>query len=155
MVARENQISAATIFARTNFVNVDGIQSNSLHRLVGCGHEAGTTCRYGLSAAKAASPPIKNKLVVAMPSPRERIQPLTPKLVRRDTTPVRNKIESSAIWGSVSNFDKLSSVGRLTARTAPNVMPSVTGKKATEAATAKNAAHLPARCSCAATSRVP
>src|SRR5262249_28771744 len=129
--------------------------SRYLGRLVRHGHFVDTTCKNGLSAAKAAIAPIKDKEVVAIPKPRERIQPLTPKLVKRNTTPARNKIESSAIWGSVSNLDKLNSVGRLTARTAPNVIPSVTGKKTTEAAIAKNAAHLPARCSRSATSSVP
>jgi hypothetical protein len=70
-----------------------------------------------------------------MPKPRERIQPLTPKLANSNTIPERNNIESSAIWGSVSNFDKLNSLGWLVARAAVNVIPSVTGRKATEAAT--------------------
>ncbi len=48
-------------------------------------HGADTTCKNGLSAAKTARAPIKDKLVVAMPKPRERIQPLTPKLPRRNT----------------------------------------------------------------------
>src|SRR5262249_25707404 len=118
-------------------------------------HGADTTCKNGLSATKAATAPIKDKLVVAIPKPRERIQPLIPKLAKRNTTPDRNNIESSAICGSAAAVDTLGSVDWLAARTALNVIPSVTGRKATEAATAKNAAHAPARCSRAATSRVP
>src|SRR6516165_3020937 len=118
-------------------------------------HGVGIAYRNGLSAAKAASAPSRDKLVVAMPKPRERIQPLMPKLANRNTTPERNNIESSAICGSAAAVDILSSPGWLAARTALNVIPSVTGRKATEAATAKNAAHAPARCSRAATSRVP
>jgi hypothetical protein len=114
-----------------------------------------TTCRNGLRAANTATAPIKAKLVVAMPRRRERILPLMPKLARRNTTPARNNIESSAICESAAKFDTLNSLGSWAACTAPNVMPSVTGKKATEAATAKNAAHAPARCSRVATSKVP
>jgi len=123
--------------------------------MVGFGHGEGTACRNGLSAAKAAIAPSKDKLVVAMPKPRERIQPLMPKLAKRNTTPERNSIESSAICGSVAAVDRFNSPGWLVARAALNVIPSVTGRKATEAATAKKAAHVPARCSRAATSRVP
>src|ERR1700756_1888009 len=94
-------------------------------------HGAGTVCRNGLSAAKAAIAPSKDKLVVAMPKPRERIQPLIPKLAKRNTTPERNIIESSAICGSAAAVDTLSSLGWLAARTALNVIPTVTGRKAT------------------------
>src|SRR5262249_46232845 len=57
----------------------------------------------------------------------------------------RNNIENSAFCGSDLRVETVYSSG---ARTAPNVVPSVTGRKATEAATAKKAAHAPARCSC-------
>jgi len=60
----------------------------------------GTACRNGLSAAKAAIAPIKDKEVVAMPKPRERIQPLMPKLAKRNITPERNNIENTAFCGS-------------------------------------------------------
>src|SRR5215831_1761815 len=120
-----------------------------LHRMVKRHYP---TCRNGLSTAKAASAPSKDKLVVAMPKPRERIQPLMPKLARRNITPDRNNIEKSAFCGSDLRVETVYSSG---ARTAPNVVPSVTGRKATEAATAKKAAQAPARCSRAATSRVP
>src|SRR4029079_17298457 len=87
------------------------------HRGCGLGHfwllltfryGADTVCRNGLSAAKAASAPSRDKLVVAMPKPRERIQPLMPKLANRNTTPERNNIESSAICGSAAAVDILS-----------------------------------------------
>src|SRR5215469_11297672 len=120
-----------------------------LHRLV---RRHYPTCRNGLSTAKAASAPSNDKLVVAMPKPRERIQPLMPKLAKRNITPERNNIESSAFCGSDLRVETVYSSG---ARTTPNVVPSVTGRKATEAATAKKAAHAPARCSRAATSSVP
>ena len=103
------------------------------NRLVRRDYGVETTCRNGLRAANTATAPIKAKLVVAMPRRRERIQPLTPKLPRRNTTPPRNNIESSAICESAAKFDTLNSLGSLAARTAPNVIPSVTGKKATEA----------------------
>ena len=70
-----------------------------------------------------------------MPKPRERIQPLTPKLANSNTIPVRNNIESSTSCGSAAAFDMLKSLGWLVARAAVNVIPSVTGRKATEAAT--------------------
>src|SRR5262245_35880551 len=75
MATREKSDQRRDYLCANEFRKPYGMQSNSLHRLVGCGHEADTICRYGLSAAKAASAPIKDKLVVAMPSPRERIQP--------------------------------------------------------------------------------
>ena len=59
-------------------------------------HGEGTACRNGLRAAKAAIAPSKDKLLVAMPKPRERIQPLMPKLAKRNTKPERNNIESNA-----------------------------------------------------------
>src|SRR5215475_11183642 len=141
MATREKSDQRHDYLCANAFRKRDGMHSNLLHRLVGCGHEADTTCRNGLSAAKAASAPIKDKLVVAMPKPRERIQPLMPKLAKRNTTPERNNIESSAICGSAAAVDKLNSLGWLAACAALNVIPSVTGRKATEAATAKNAVH--------------
>jgi len=115
----------------------------------------GTACRNGLSAAKAAIAPIKDKEVVAMPKPRERIQPLTPKLANSNTIPERNNMESRTSCGSAAAFDMLKSLGWLVARAAVNVIPSLTGRKATEAATARNAAHVPARCWRAAIISVP
>src|SRR5262245_29683392 len=119
------------------------------------GQGEGIAYRNGLSAAKAASAPNKDKLLVAMPNPRERIQPLMPKLAKRNATPARNNIDSSAICGSAAAVAMVRSLGWLAVRTALNVIPSVTGRKATEAATAKNAAHVPARCSRAPTRSVP
>jgi hypothetical protein len=69
------------------------------------------TCKNGLSAAKAAIAPIKDKEVVAMPKPRERIQPLTPKLANSNIIPARNNIDSSASCGSAIAFDMLKSLG--------------------------------------------
>jgi len=45
-----------------------------------------------------------------MPNPRERIQPLMPKLAKRKTTPERNNIDSSTICGSAAAFETLSSL---------------------------------------------
>src|SRR5215475_9358358 len=80
-----------------------------------------------------------------MLKPRERIQPLMPKLAKRNTTRKRNNIESSAFCGSDLRVETVNSCGWMVSRTAPNVMPSVTGRKATEAATAKKSC----LCTCA------
>ena len=71
------------------------------------GHLVDITCKNGLSAVKAAIAPIKDKEVVAIPKPRERIQPLTPKLANSNTIPERNNIESSISSGSAAACDML------------------------------------------------
>ena len=79
----------------------------------------------GLSAAKAAIAPIKDKKVVAIPKPRERIQPLTPKLANSKTIPERNAARAT---NQPSEFSISHAVADPQLALLSNVIPSVTGR---------------------------